>query len=208
MSEIDALTLLNLILVAAIAGAWVYLRDAANSHPDDKDEMRRHLAMITFLGGDVLLARPADGTGEREPTLRVAGRSDPNFVENACAAYERIIDAIARDDLEPVERLLTNETRLDFAGFLAARRIRGEAASLTFIGFRAAELLDSGVEGQTAWADMRFATDLVLVIRDRDGNIIEGDPRRIKHCAERWTFERDLRQRAPRWLLAGTDTDG
>lgn len=208
MSEIDALTLLNLILVAAIAGAWVYLRDAANSHSDDKDEMRRRLAMIAFPGGDVLLARPDDGTGKQEPTLHVAGRNDPNFVENACATYERIVDAMARDDLKPVEHLLTNETRLDFAGFLAARRIRGEAASLTFIGFRAAELLDSGVEGQTAWADMRFASDLVLVLRDREGNIIEGDPRRIKHCAERWTFERDLRQRAPRWLLAATDTDG
>jgi predicted lipid-binding transport protein (Tim44 family) len=208
MSEIDALTVLNLILVVAIAGAWVYLRDASNAQSNDRDEMRRRLAMIAFPGGDVLLTRPDDGIGEREPTLRVAGRSDPNFVENACAAYERIVNAMARDDLRPVEHLLTNETRLDFAGFLAARRIRGEAASLTFIGFRAVELLDSGVEGQTAWAEMRFATDLVLTLRDREGNVIEGDPRRIKHCAERWTFERDLRQRAPRWLLAATDTDG
>lgn len=205
MLEIDALTVLNLILIAAIGGAWVYLRDAT-SHSEDKDEMRRRLAMIAFPGGEVLLARP--DAGEREPTLRVAGRSDPNFVENACAAYERIVDAIARDDLKPVEHLLTNETRLDFAGFLAARRIRGETASLTFIGFRAAELLDSGVEGQTAWAEMRFATDLVSVLRDREGNIIDGDPRRIRHFAERWTFERDLRQRAHSWLLAATDTDG
>jgi len=104
--------------------------------------------------------------------------------------------------------LLTDEARVDFVTFLAARRLRGEVASLTFIGFRGAELIDSGVAGNTAWAEIRFATELVSVVRDRAGQVIEGDPRRVVQCAERWTFERDLEARQSQWRLAATDSDG
>jgi predicted lipid-binding transport protein (Tim44 family) len=203
----DALAVLNLILIIAVVGAWLYLRDAADSRSDGKDDSRRHLAMIGVFGGNVFPTEPRPVV-EPAASLGLVGRTDPRFLEGARAAYELIVDAVARDDLEAVEHLLTNDTRLDFATVVAARRIRGEVASVTLIGFRAAELIDSGIVDGTAWADVRFATDLVSVLRDGAGNVIEGNPHRIVHAAERWTFEQDLSHKPPQWRLAATDVDG
>ncbi|MBN9307279.1 MAG: hypothetical protein BGO82_08090 [Devosia sp. 67-54] len=208
MQELDALAVFNIVIIFAIAGLWVFLRDAANADPDDKDDLRHRLAMIGLPGGDVLVPPPEASAAERPVPLRVAGHSEPDFIVNARNAYERIVAAVAHDDLKSVEQLLTDEARVDFVTFLAARRLRGEVASLTFIGFRGAELIDSGVAGNTAWAEIRFATELVSVVRDRAGQVIEGDPRRVVQCAERWTFERDLEARQSQWRLAATDSDG
>lgn len=208
MQELDALAVFNIVIIFAIAGLWIWLRDAAHADPNDKDDLRHRLAMIGLPGGDVLIPPPEPVSADRSPALRVAGRSEPDFIANARDAYERIVEAVAHDNLKAVEQLLTDDARIDFTTFLAARRVRGEVAALTFIGFRGAELVDSGVVGTTAWADMRFATELVSVVRDSAGTVIAGDPRRVVQCAERWTFERDLTAKQSQWRLAATDSDG
>ena len=208
MQELDALAVFNIVIIFAIAGLWIWLRDAAHADPNDKDDLRHRLAMIGLPGGDVVIPPAGAATTERLPALRVAGRSEPDFIANARDAYERIVEAVAHDNLKAVEQLLTHDARIDFATFLAARRIRGEVAALTFIGFRGAELVDSGVVGTTAWADVRFATELVSVVRDSAGTVVEGDPRRVVQCAELWTFERDTAARQSQWRLAATDSDG
>jgi len=208
MQELDALAVFNIVIIFAIAGLWIWLRDAAHADPGDKDDLRHRLAMIGLPGGDVLMPPAETSSTERAAPLRVAGQNEPGFIANARDAYERIVEAVAHDNLQSVEQLLTDDARIDFTTFLAARRVRGEAAALTFIGFRGAELIDSGVVGDTAWADVRFATELVSVVRDRAGAVIEGDPRRVVQCAERWTFERRLEDKPSQWRLAATDSDG
>ena len=40
-----------------------------------------------------------------------------------------------------------------------------------------------------------------IIIRDADGEIIEGDPSRIRTAQEIWTFERNTGARDPNWVL-------
>jgi predicted lipid-binding transport protein (Tim44 family) len=51
---------------------------------------------------------------------------------------------------------------------------------------------------------MRLVGELTSVVRDAEGNIVEGDPNEIKQQRDVWTFTRDLSSDDPNWLLTGT----
>ena len=53
---------------------------------------------------------------------------------------------------------------------------------------------------------VHFVADLVTVIRRGDGRIVAGDPERVVQADEAWTFERDVCDPGPDWLLAATES--
>ena len=200
----DALLAFNILFVAAVAVIWWLVRDVPGMKGDDEEALLRRLAMVGLPAVDLMRARPQ--VAARPPNVPLAaGHRDPHFLVAARETYERVVAAVANDRLGAVEGLLTADLRLDFATLLAARRVRGEKATVMFIRFLACEVVDSGATDRTEWADVRFVVELVSAVQDREGAVIEGDPRRIVQCAELWTFERDLEAKPAQWKLAATD---
>lgn len=128
------------------------------------------------------------------------------LVEGAKLAYETIVLAFAYGNLEGHRHLLTEPVRESFERDIAERHARGEAVSTIFIGFSTAEILAAGLEGNRAWMQVHFVADLVTVIRRGDGRIVAGDPERVVQADEAWTFERDVCDPGPDWLLAATES--
>lgn len=52
---------------------------------------------------------------------------------------------------------------------------------------------------------IRFVSELVTAVRDRMGNVVEGDVKSVRRVTDVWTFERDLRSANPNWRLVATD---
>ena len=75
MQELDALAVFNIVIIFAIAGLWIWLRDAAHADPNDKDDLRHRLAMIGLPGGDVVIPPAGSATTERLPALRGSARA-------------------------------------------------------------------------------------------------------------------------------------
>jgi hypothetical protein len=201
----DALLAFNIFFVIAMAVVWWLVRDVPGGRSDDEDALLRRLAMVGLPAVDAMRGGPL--IAPRPPSPLAVGHRDPHFLEAVRECYERVVAAVANDDLGAVEGLLTEDVRIDFATLLAARRVRGEKATVMLIRFLAAELVDFGAAARTEWAEVRFLAELVSAVHDRDGTVIEGDPRRIVESAELWTFERDLDARLPQWRLAATDAD-
>jgi len=146
---------------------------------------------------------------ERLERVHAAGgyRELADFLRGATLAYEEIVMAFARGDLQDVLPLLGPAVREAFARAIADRQERGESLSTTVIGV-AAEPVDAGIDGGTAWLEVRFATELVSASTDREGRLIGGDPRHVAEVAEVWTFSRDVASLDPNWTLVATDEDG
>jgi len=51
---------------------------------------------------------------------------------------------------------------------------------------------------------VEFESDQTRVVRDKDENVVEGDPNRIDLVRDRWTFSKSLKNRDPNWLLVAT----
>ncbi len=51
---------------------------------------------------------------------------------------------------------------------------------------------------------VRFVGELTSVVRDKDGQIVEGNPNEIKRQKDVWTFARPMGTEDPNWQLVAT----
>lgn len=207
----DLLGILSFVFVVFLTILWWGLYDAANPPGDAERDPFSSLAMSgLFVGGiaPVPLGTPPPSLDTVLQRIRTAGGygAVDDFLEGARRAYELIVVAVARGDLHGVAHLLTDEVSKDFQAYIDARRERGEAETLTFIGFQGADIVAASLGG-VASVDVRFSAELASVTRDREGGLVEGSANRIVRVAEIWTFERDMTSRKPLWRLAATDAD-
>jgi predicted lipid-binding transport protein (Tim44 family) len=156
-----------------------------------------------------LSSLPAESSA-REP-LREIAAADPafdagTFLSGAKVAYETIVGAYAHGDRETLRNLLSPEVYDSFNSVIAERESRGETAEFSFVGLASADISDAHLEGQTAHITVRFVSDLVTAVRDRTGNVVEGDLKAVRRVTDVWTFARDVRSPNPNWRLVATDS--
>lgn len=129
------------------------------------------------------------------------------FLTGAKSAYEMIVVGFANADKPALKNLLSKEV---FAGFAAAiddRKKRGAEMTTQFIGIETAEISNIEMEGNRAIITVGFVAEMVSFVRDKKGEVIEGDEHEIQEIRDVWSFERDLSSNDPNWLLVATDDE-
>ncbi len=136
-----------------------------------------------------------------EPEFSVAG-----FLDGAKAAYEWILMAFERGDIEEVRPWLDPEVAQSFDAAIAERRAQGLEVEATFLGLRDVAIHDAHFDPQTAEAEItvRFVAELSWVVRDAEGRIVDGDPHAVKRVTDIWTFARRMGVDDPNWILVAT----
>lgn len=161
--------------------------------------------------------RAEPGTGDAESSdeeaLAAAGIAEirlqnpafdvRQFVAGARSAYEMVVTAFAAGDRDALRRLLTREVLENFSSAIAEREDRGETLETTVVGVDTAEVVDARMAGRIAEVTVKFVSQLINVVRDRDGNEVDG-PAAVKRVVDIWTFVRDVRSSDPNWALAET----
>lgn len=134
-----------------------------------------------------------------------AGFDPGHFRAGAAAAYEMIVTAFARGELSAVRPYLAPDVLNAFEGAVAARLAAQQSLELTFVGLHRHEVVSSRVADGKISVVVDFQSDQSRVLRTADGQVVDGDPRRIDRVHDRWTFVRSVGARDPNWMLAATD---
>ena len=140
---------------------------------------------------------------------RVLREADPNFDEaeflkGARMAYEMIVEAFASGDLRSIRAFLSESVYDAFKGAVVMRDEARQTSELKFVGIEHAAIVDSACDDEWMTATTEFASNQVRVTRDKDGNIVDGDPNRIDLVKDRWTFSRKRASTDPNWILVAT----
>jgi len=126
------------------------------------------------------------------------------FLTGAKAAFEMILEAFAKGNLETVNSLLTPEVQEAFSQEIAARSSEpGKKHETTLVAINSGEITKARVEGKTAHIGMRFMSEQIDITRNDKGEIIAGDPSHIILVQDEWTFSRDMTSGNPNWKLTG-----
>lgn len=130
-----------------------------------------------------------------------------DFVQGARGAYEMILMGFERGDLDQIQPFLAEEIFDSFVDAVAAREDQGLTIEAEFIGVRETTLADATFDAAESRAEvtMRFVAEMTSVVRDRGGDIVEGDPKAVKRQKDTWTFARDMGSDDPNWQLVATD---
>jgi len=142
--------------------------------------------------------------------IRVADPSfEPiGFTGGARAAFTAIVEAFAKGDTAALRSLLDGPTFSSFEGAIRGRVERKEKAETTLIGFEASDVAAAELQGTNASVTVRFVSEQINVLRNADGQIIDGNPNEVQKVIDLWTFSRDTKSSDPNWLLVKTESEG
>lgn len=134
------------------------------------------------------------------------GFSVATFLQGSRAAYEMILMAYEKGDLEPVRPFLAPEVFEAFEGAVATRKAKGLSVEAEFMGLRELVLTEAQFDEQSREAELtvRFGGELISVARDASGAVVEGDPRSPRKQRDSWTFARTMASADPNWQLVAT----
>ncbi|MEC9368444.1 MAG: Tim44/TimA family putative adaptor protein [Pseudomonadota bacterium] len=131
---------------------------------------------------------------------------DPNeFLKGAKAAYEMIVVAFASGDRRALKQLLNKDVYDGFVGAMDERETRGELVESSFVGIDRADIIEAEMKSRSAQVTVKFVSDLITSTRDKDGKVIDGDPKKVREVTDIWTFARDVTSRYHNWKLVATE---
>ena len=137
-----------------------------------------------------------------EPSFGVS-----DFLGGARGAYEMIVMGYEHGNLDEIKPFLSEEIYESFVEGVAAREDQGLTVESHFIGIREMELESATMDKTTNEAELtiRFVAELTSVVKDRDGEVVEGSTTEVNRQKDTWVFARVMGSDDPNWLLVSTD---
>jgi predicted lipid-binding transport protein (Tim44 family) len=134
------------------------------------------------------------------------GFSVSDFLKGARGAYEMILMAFERGDLDSIRPFLNDEVEASFAQAINAREREGLTVDANFIGLREMVLAEAEFDATTRTAEItvRFTGELTTVIKNAAGEVVDGHPTTPKRQRDAWTFARRMGVQDPNWQLVAT----
>ena len=192
---------LDLILLAMIAG-FIILR------------LRNVLGRKTGHEGKVVSSLSEKKFEEFKKTIKLKKQPtefDTNqkkqFLEGAEIAYETIINSFAKGDKKSLKDLVTKEMNKNFESAIEERNSKNIKSELTFIGIKSSTIEKFEKTAEALFFTVKFISEIISFKKDKDNNVIEGDPNKIKTVIDRWKFTRKISSMNPNWYLAETKTN-
>jgi predicted lipid-binding transport protein (Tim44 family) len=136
-----------------------------------------------------------------EPSFMVG-----DFLQGARSAYEMILMAFEKGEMERLRPFLSPEVYEAFSGVVKAREEQGLSVHAEFLGLRELVLEDVEFDPKSREAELtiRFGGELISVARDATGQVVEGDPKAVRKQRDLWTFARTMGSADPNWQLVAT----
>jgi len=108
--------------------------------------------------------------------------------------------------VEEVRGFLSEDVAEAFDEVIRSREAQGLKVEAEFNGVREVVLEEAGFDRDTGEAELivRFVSELTSVVRNAEGEIVEGNPREIKRQRDVWSFARTMGADDPNWRLVAT----
>jgi len=129
------------------------------------------------------------------------------FLKGAEIAYEAIINSFAQGDKKSLKDLVTEEMNKNFESAIKERNSKNIKSELTFIGVKSSTIEKFEKTAEALFFTVKFISEIISFKKDKNNNVIEGDPNKIKTVIDRWKFTRKISSMNPNWYLAETKTN-
>jgi predicted lipid-binding transport protein (Tim44 family) len=130
------------------------------------------------------------------------GDEKKEFLKGAEIAYETILTSFAKGDIKTLKSLLTSEMADNFDQAINTRNKENIKSEFTFIGLKNSSVEKYERIKNEIFTSVKFVSEVISVKRDKENNIIEGNPNKIKQVTDYWKFTRNILKMGPDWRLS------
>jgi len=128
----------------------------------------------------------------------------PKFVEGAKQAYGLTLQGFWSGDMSQMEPYVDKSVLDQFNGAIKDREKRGEKVENQLLEILGVEIEDAEIDGPTAEITLRFKSEIIAVLKDKAGKLIEGNMSDTIEVVDVWTFARNQKSKDPNWTLVAT----
>ncbi len=129
-----------------------------------------------------------------------------SFLQGAAAAFEMVLGAYGVGDRKTLRGLLDDAVYTPFAAAIDGREAAGQTLDLSLVSLQPPEVLAARLDGKMAFVAVRFRSQQIMVLRDKDGAVVDGSADQVQTVVDDWTFRRDVTASDPNWSLALTQS--
>jgi predicted lipid-binding transport protein (Tim44 family) len=214
----------QLLQLLVLAGIAVFLilklrsvlgtRDGFEKPPlpldDARPQARRDFEVIEGGPDRDIVDHVPDGSSSAKALAAIKqaekGFGVSSFLQGARGAYEMILMAFEKGDLDRIRPFLSDEVEASFAEVIAAREAEGLTIEANFVGLKELALHEATYDQSSGFAEItvRFVGELISVVRNKAGDVVEGDTKSVKRQKDVWTFARKIGANDPNWQLVAT----
>jgi len=162
-------------------------------------------------GPDLDITDHVEEGSDSAKALAAMKRVDPTFnvgefLGGARGAYEMILMAFENGDLDSIVPFISEDVYEAFASVVDERQRQNLTVTASFIGISDLSLVDAEFDETTKEADVsvRFKAEMTSVVRNEQGEVVEGSDKEIKRMKDTWTFSRKMDAPDPNWRLVAT----
>ena len=195
-------------------------------HRPDLTELRRHVdeelakddKVISMPGGQAeswpdsraeaeekaLLAELEDsGVASELEKIRAADEQFrvKEFLDGARVAFEWVLGAFNHGEKDKLKDLMSDDVYAEFASAMDERLASGNKVEATLVSIKKADIIEASLQKKLARITVAFTTEQIIVERDAEGKIVQGDASHIQIIDDEWVFERILSSRNPNWMI-------
>ena len=128
----------------------------------------------------------------------------PSFIDGAEYAYGMILNAFWSGDIKTLKEFLSKDVCEEFDNAIRSMKEEGNVFENNLADVEKIELIDASLEGSMAELTVRFNSHMTIVIKDQEGNIVDGEADTVSPIVDIWTFCRDVKRKDPNWTLVST----
>jgi predicted lipid-binding transport protein (Tim44 family) len=126
------------------------------------------------------------------------------FLKGADIAYEQIITSFTKGDKKSLKSLLGKNLFNDFSQVIDERKKKELKYETTFIGIKSSKILELKKIENIYKITVNFVSEIITCVKDRNNQIVEGNPDIIKTVNDVWKFSKNMWSQDPTWYLVET----
>ena len=205
-----SLPFLDIIIFAIIAIFLVYrLKNILGQNSEGNDQNNKidmgekNFNNVVKLGSkqsDIIKTKKSNSTiSEIDPTF-----DEKEFLKGAQNFFEMVIDCFVKGNLENIMNYIDVKLIKNFQTVIDERLAEQESLKIDIIKMNSIKIKKFTKLKDFLKISVLFETEQVKVLKDKKGNIIDGDQKNSILVKDLWTFEKNIQSKDLNWKLIET----
>ena len=136
--------------------------------------------------------------------MQIPDFNKDNFMRGACRVFEMVLHAFNSGNITGIKNLLGKKIWDALNQTINFRKENNITSEVDFICFNKSEIKDVKLLKNSAKIAVEFVSEQINILKNSDGEVIEGDENFVQKITDIWTFERALNAKNNQWILVST----
>ena len=205
-----SLPFIDIIIFAIIAIFLVYrLKNILGQNSESNDQNnkidieKKNFTNVVKLGNTKLntneIKANNDSILEIEPTF-----DEKEFLKGAQNFFEMVINCFVKGNLKEIVNYIDVKLIKNFQSVIDERLAENESLKIEIIKMNSIQIKNFKKLKNFLRISVLFETEQVKVLKDKKGNIIDGDQNKSILVKDLWTFEKEIQSKDLNWKLVET----